>query len=323
MNREKLKRIAQESGVSVSTVQKMLSNTCSFELCKKREVMRLAQKYGYFSEKQPSGPGKTIGVAMPIVPSFFWSVAMEGMNTACEEYKGRVELKYSYYSEFSDETDVLYCLQTLAEREPDGCICVPAPFPKVSGVLASLPVPFGLFNRNEDIPAKLFYIGSDSWQEGIKAAELMHYLTGKSGQVAVLVSKSGNPRAVGFQSWYRERGVEPVVCVVDTSEKLAQAKIARFLQQQGRLAGIYVADGLTHVACQALKKLKSNAVVIGNECTKQDVPFVENKTVKAYFKQDIYMQGYLSVKLMADFLLYGLVPSEQENILSSTVFFNE
>ncbi len=323
MNREKLKQIAQESGVSVSTVQKMLSNTCSFELCKKREVMRLAQKYGYLSEKQPSGSAKTIGVAMPIVPSFFWKVAVEGMNAACEEYKGRVELKHSYYSEFSDETDVLYCLETLAERKPDGCICVPAPFPKVSGLLASLPVPFGLFNRNEDIPSKLFYIGSDSQQEGMKAAELMHYLTGKSRQVAVLVSKSGNPRAAGFCGWYRERGVEPSVCVADTSEKLAQAKITRFLQQQGRPEGIYVADGLTHVACRALKKLKYKAVVIGNECAKQDVPFVENKTIQAYFKQDIYTQGYLSVKYMADFLLSGLVPSEQETILSSTVFFNE
>ena len=121
----------------------------------------------------------------------------------------------------------------------------------------------------------------------------------------------------------RERGVEPSVCVADTSEKLAQAKITRFLQQQGRPEGIYVADGLTHVACRALKKLKYKAVVIGNECAKQDVPFVENKTIQAYFKQDIYTQGYLSVKYMADFLLSGLVPSEQETILSSTVFFNE
>ena len=316
-----IQRIAEESGLSISSVYKILNSSSSFSADKRGLVRRLAKQYGYFPREGGEGGGArrlTIGVLIPKYPAYFWEQAARGMRNAAQSMTG-VKLNFCYYPHAYNTDDAYHALTLLLNTKCDAYIIYPISSldwlefaPKLSAECRTV-----FFNDMMDgTPNDPFisYIGPDYYEEGITGAYLAsERITGMS-EIAVLASELNNRqfmlgrRIEGFKKAALEinPGLNIKELVFDVGNKMAAAELARRIKHEYRNKGldcIYVSGGFMYLACMAVEKLNrtedspcSETICIGQEHSPSDDKYLGKGRIYAYVAQDIYLQGYMAVK---------------------------
>ncbi len=346
-----IRRIAQESGLSVSSIYSILNGEVGFSDTRRRTVEELARTYG-LTVNRLSTPGAdiTLGVIVPKSPSYFWNEAMAGMKKAVTAYQERgIRVKAIFRSsslDFSEDMDERLA-EGVEDAPCDAYILYPLLPTRLWKVLSELPtdIPLVLFNnrpRREE--QKQFfetreacaYIGADNVAEGQQAAMViqpylkdMHHLTALAiGAEHRLVT--GLARIEGFTAAAREMQPDlsietlPFEVTSRTSASLLAGELEHRLLEH-RLDGIYVSEGFAYIAASAIRKIcrkhgvpELSIPCIGHEFSPSDKPYLLDGILRGYVRQDVYRQGQLAVETAVENLV-NQTPM-QDVYLRSSVF---
>ncbi len=326
-----VRRIAQQTGYSESSVYKILANPFGFSKATVETVRRAAEPYGLrvgepAERAQAERDALRIGVVLPARPLYFWREAVLGMERSkmrMEAERGMIiRLQYAYYSYPFDDGECERILSFADRERPDALILFPIDRDSCRAFLETdARMPVILFNEMQDYMTDAWfdahpqvgYIGPDGCEEGAEAARLICQCAPAVRRVAVVYSRhdsgarTSDERVRGVCTSLAERApAADILCVeLDPSENMAPATLARRLidcYEAGPVDCVYISSGVTHIAAAAVEKIERrrgeplSTFVIGHECSAADKRYLLEGRQRGYIKQDVYTQGAEAVR---------------------------
>ncbi len=323
-----IRQIASRTGLTVSSVYKILSGASGFSQSTRERVERMAQELQVRLPTLPASGVFTVGVLIPEHPTYFWSEAISGIRrtvqTLREERGIRVETVFRFVHFPISDSAVEAALEPFSGEGCNAYILYPADCPAFLRFFTAIPsgVPVVLFNDLPEDPDRLrtlrerpltVYVGADNYDEGILAAHVLGArLSGMRNVLALLSEDSlgttaAKRRIAGFTHAATE--IKPEIL-------------------SGGMDCIYVSTGVTHIASAAIAKVRRRnclppgtyPLCLGHECSPSDRLYLLDGTQCGYVKQDIYSQARAAVEHLAEAFLSGA--TMQDVYIRSSVLIN-
>lgn len=268
MSRPTIRDLAEASGVSVATVNRVLANTGSVSAAKRDKVRVAAEAIGFYglgaieARVAAARPRFRFGVLLLQPHRPFYQMVAEAMRAAAAATVGAdVEIRIEHLEDLSPQNTAE---RALALAQDCHAICVTtAVHPLVMQAIETIQakgVPVFALISQLSATGQVNYVGLDNWKVGRTAGWAISQICKASGKVGILM---GNPRyrnqemnETGFRSYFREHApdftlLEPLSTF--ESSAVAQEMTEKLLRDHPDLVGLYVAGGGISGALVAIK----------------------------------------------------------------------
>jgi LacI family transcriptional regulator len=280
MRRPTIPDLAEAAGVSVATVNRVLSGAANVRLATRQRVSDAAERIGFYGlgsiQARVAGARPKLRFGVLLLQRhrpFYQNVARALSEAATESTAADVELQFEFLEDLSPQNTAN---RALALAESCDAICLTAAVhPVVSDAMEHIqsretPV-FALISQLS-ATGQIPYIGLDNWKVGRTSAWAFANICKVPGKIGILL---GNPRyrnqemnETGFRSYFRELApdfmlLEPISTF--ESSAVAQEMTERLLADHPGLAGLYVSGGGISGALAALRSTgrAGHIVVVG------------------------------------------------------------
>lgn len=268
MRRPTIPDLAEAAGVSVATVNRVLSGAANVRLATRERVQQAAEEIGFYglgsiqARVSAARPKLRFGVLLlqPHRP-FYRNVARALEDAAATASGAEVDLRIEFLEDLSPQNVANRALALAAECQ---AICVTAAVhPVVTEALERIQAQgisvFALISQIS-VTGQMSYIGLDNWKVGRTSAWAFANICKTPGKIGILM---GNPRyrnqemnEAGFRSYFRESApdfilLEPVSTF--ESAAVAQEMTEKLLADHAVLAGLYISGGGISGALAALR----------------------------------------------------------------------
>ncbi len=268
MRRPTILDLAEASGVSVATVNRVLSGAANVRQATRERVQTAAEAISFYglgsvqARVAAARPHLRFGVLLlqPHRP-FYKNVARSLKQAAATATGADVELRIEFLEDLSPHNTAARAL-ALAQ-ECDAICLTAAVHPVVTEALEQIQamgIPVFALIAQVSVTGQMSYVGLDNWKVGRTSAWAFANLCKTPGKIGILM---GNPRfrnqemnETGFRSYFREVApdftlLEPV-CTFE-SAAVAQEMTERLLADHPDLAGLYISGGGISGALAALR----------------------------------------------------------------------
>lgn len=320
--RDTVRRIAEAAGVSPSTVHRALTNCGNVDPRTKARILEAAGAL----RNEPSVPDTLpLGVLMRARPRYFWGPAFTAIRRTAEALD--IPMATAICGDYENDTDFLYCLDTLQTRHAGVFLIVPGSLPacnesfrRLTDLAAHSPVIF--LCESHDIPGR-YYVGSDPEADGRDFATAVQPLMPQGARVLVIGCGECPIADTRCDAFLKTAAAhDPSLRVagridMSFSENIAAAPalLARRIDEQyhGAFDTVFVSQGVLPQVASALYKLRLHGKVrcFGCENPPANGPFIENGTIHAVLEQDIAGQAVRAAEVAAALRRGETVPHEQ------------
>lgn len=312
-----IKMIAELSGVSRGTVDRVLNNRPRVHPDKKERVLKVIRELNY----KPNLAARALvmnrkslklGIVLPNWTGHFKHEVTRGIENAREEMKvyGVELLVERCPSDLPGE--FVECIDRLLEKGIKGlAICAIdsiAVCEKVQEV-AAMAIPVVTFNS--DIPAsgRVCFVGQDLYRSGRIAASLMNKLVKPDDHILVAAGNlefSGHHQRVdGFMDCWKESGNTERGCsIIQTYNdySITFDKVTAALADE-KLTGIYMANENVSGCADAIKRYGKHPVrLIAHDLSAENIKLLKAMRIDFIISQNMYLQGYRPVELLTHLL---------------------
>ena len=282
-HRATIQDLAEQAGVSVSTIDRILNGRAKVRPATAAKVLAVAETLQFYAlpslreRLMVDRPKVRLGFLLQQSHRTFYRLIAEALRQAAEESSEAVDVVVEHMDDLSPEAVSAQILR-LGENV-HALAVVSAEHPRISHAIETLAargVPaYGLIS---DLTATcgVGYIGLDNWRVGRTAAWAIIGLCKTPGRIGILV---GNHRyrcqemnESGFRSYFREHGtgftfLEPLQTFEDKS--IARDVTDQLLRREPDLVGLYVSGGGIVGVLDALKASARgrSIVTVGHEIT--------------------------------------------------------
>lgn len=276
--------LAEAAGVSVATVNRVLSGAANVRLATRERVQRAAERIGFYglgsiqARVAAARPHLRFGVLLlQRHRPFYQNVARALQAAATDASDAEVELQIEFLEDLSPQNTAKH---VLALAEVCDAICLtsavhPVVTDAVERIQASGTPVFALISQLS-ATGQMHYVGLDNWKVGRTSAWAFAHICKVPGKIGILM---GNPRyrnqemnETGFRSYFREHAPDfTLLEPISTFEAAAVAEemTERLLAECPELVGLYVSGGGISGALAALRSSAhaGRIVVVGYDLT--------------------------------------------------------
>ena len=246
MSSTNLKRLAEELGLSISSVSKALRDSYEISAETKRRVREMAEKLNYqpnpFASSLRRKKSITIAVVIPEIANNFFALAMDGIQLVAQQ-KGYHVLTYLTHEDFKNEESTIRHLQG---GRVDGVLISLCRDTADVSHLASLHetgIPLVFFDR---VPESMECptVTTDDYESGFKATE--HLIQAGCKRIACLSLSNylsiTHKRMNGYEDALKKHNIkaDPKLVVQCTNDNAANLDmIKKLLKSKDRPDGIF------------------------------------------------------------------------------------
>lgn len=268
MSRPTIRDLATEAGLSIATVNRVLSGAGNVRAQTRTLVQDAAARIGFYglgaiqARVAAARPKLRLGAILlqPHRP-FYQNVAAALRKAAAAINEADIDLRIEFLEDIAPQTTADR-LRAMADDRHAICLTSavhPVVIDAVDKVQAEGVHVFALISQLS-ATGQTHYVGLDNWKVGRTAAWAFHNICKVPGKIGILL---GNPRyrnqemnEAGFRSYFREFTsgfslLEPFVTF--ESSAVAQEMTERLLADHPDLAGLYVSGGGISGALAALR----------------------------------------------------------------------
>ena len=282
MHRPTIRDLADASGLSVATVNRVLAGAGGVRQATMQRVMAAAQSIGFYgvgaiqSRVAAARAKYRFGFLLHQPSRAFYQNLAKAIRSAAEGMEAcEIEARIEFLEDLSPQNTASRMIALGAECDAIGVVA--AVHPLVTQAIAELqnlgkPV-FALISQLA-ATGQVHYIGLEHWKVGRTAAWAIEHICAGPGKLGILV---GNHRyrcqemnETGFRSYFREHApaftlLEPLSTFETTA--VAQEMTEKLLREHPDLAGLYVAGGGITGALAGLRSggRAGQVVVVGYE----------------------------------------------------------
>lgn len=308
-----IKEIAKCADVSVGTVDRVIHNRgrVSKETAKKiQEIIKsLNYKPNIFARSLSLLKEFHFGVMLPYVSedNHYWELTIKGIERArCELEMHKIGIKYYHYEGYSEKS-FEEIGQKVINDNLSGLLIGPIIYSSVNeDFVRKIPsnLPYVFFNSNIPNSKEISYIGQDSFQSGVLAAQLMNKVVSGPGTIAILTMLHDDyhikSRVQGFQSYFDTNNKLKIKIygAHRTEDKSTLDKVIdKVFSENTDLQGIFVATATSfRVAEHILKFEKTRKIkVIGYDLTDENIKYLAMDYIDFLIGQRPEIQGYQGI----------------------------
>lgn len=318
--RATLRQIADISGVSRSTVDKVINNRIGVSDEVRERVKSIADELGY----QPNIIGKALAyqnkpfvIAVVMPKNNFTKEAKVGVDKAYEELKDFGIKIECYTTKDYDVAEQISVINYLIDRKVSGLIVRPVDVINIKLAIDKAVennIPVVTFNSDVAGSRRMCFVGQDLVKAGRVAGNIMAKLLNGCGKVAVITGSYDlmalSQRLEGFKSVIEnEYPLIEIVDIIETKEQrvLIFQKTLSLLKNVKDLKGIYVTGGRLGEVGKAVKLMKKSGEIkiVCFDFYPEIVKLVKQGVIDFAIGQDPVAQGYKPVKVLFEYLFNG------------------
>jgi len=334
-----IKKIAELSGVSRGTVDRVLNNRGNVHPETAERVRKVAQQLGYL----PNLAGKALavrkksplfGVILPSEGNAFFDDVIAGIRNAEAELRDfgvRVEIRTM---RGFDPTRQLKLIEEFEDRI-SMLLLVPINDVRIAEKIGSLKekgIPTIALNTDIENSSRLCYVGSDYKKSGEIACGIMALLTGGRANFGIATGSfrmlGHSQRIAGFHSVMKARypGLK-MLDIIETNDDDIQAyeETCRMLRNHPDMDAIFIVAGGVYGVCRAVIRsgYEERMTIVSFDDIPTTVEMVERGIIKATICQQPVAQGYLAVRKAFDYYISGAEPETDRFILGNEIKIRE
>ncbi len=334
-----MKEIAELSGVSRGTVDRVLNHRGAVNEETQKKVLEIAKLLNY----QPNPAGKAlaaqkkkykIGVLLFGVEHPFFDEVMQGLREKAEELSiyGCTLLEKRIPFSLKAQLDAI---DELCGEDIQGLLLSPYNAPEIKEKIDALwerNIPCITINTDLPHSKRLAYVGSDFHKCGRTAAKLLSLFTGARAQVGIVTGSHDilchEERIAGFKEWITQNA--PDMTIVSTVENedddiKSYDTVRGLLERNPDLTALYFTASGVSGGCRALlaANLNKKIPVLAFDALPSHCKLLKEGTVTAILTQQPQMQGATSLALLFDYLLFHQLPKEEYNYMELSIKISE
>jgi len=329
-----IKKIAELCGVSRGTVDRVLNERGKVKPETETAVRKMAAELGY----QPNPAGKAlaarkhrpvVGVLLASDGNPFFDDVIMGIKRS-EEIYSIYGLKVLWRSMKGYSVDRQCALLDEIKGQINALIINPINDERVAVRLNAL-VEAGVFvvTINNDIESsrRHAYVGSDYFNGGETACALLELLTGGKADIGIILGSSHvlghQQRLEGFrQRMLRVPGFRLLGVVENEDDDICSyERMRELLAAFPTINAVFLAAGGVYGACRALLSMPAGAPVtaVAFDSVPSTVDMMKQGVLQAILYQHPYRQGRKAMDIVFDYLVNGIAPKREKNIMKNEI----
>jgi len=307
-----IKNVAEKSGVSIGTVDRVIHNrghvSKETETRVRQAIEELDYKPNFFARQLKLSKIFRFGILMPRLSqdSNYWKMPARGIKKAGDELnKQRTEIEYFYYDRYSHMSFALACEQVL-KAGLDGLLIAPVLSNIAEEFIDKIPddLPYVFFDSYVPNSNCLSSIVQDSFLSGWISAKLMRILIKEEGSVAAIrvlpEDYHVDERIKGFQSFFSENSdIRLIVhnAIREKEKSDFHGLTKKIVAENKDLKGIFVSNALTYLVAEFLESNtpRSKIHIVGYDLIKENVNYLKKGYIDFLISQKPERQGYLGI----------------------------
>ncbi len=317
----RIKDIARLAGVSIGTVDRALHNRGRVATDTKRRVEEIARQINYkpnlIARSLVRKSRTTVAILVPDpVQDEYWQQAYEGIVNVMSRFEQHGLFFDTFFYDLDKKESFAGSARKLISSKPDGVIMAPNFLNEgrwLYGKCQELSLPVIMFDTIIPETNPLSFIGTDSYQSGRVAAELLSMTAKKGGKFAILHFDEellNSPHMLekerGFLSFIKsECPKRDCIVAVLNNKKRRYREQLRKMFAANRISGIFVSTSKayrvgSYLSCMKMKK----TVLVGYDLTSRNETLLADGTIRFLINQNPRRQAEVSLNTFSDYLVY-------------------
>lgn len=319
-----VKEIARLAGVSIGTVDRVIHNRAGVSQATKDKVNRIIGKLNYqpniLASRLASRKKYLIAILIPqaLAEVDFWNSPLLGINRAAEEFKNYgIQLKFFFF-DLSGENTFVRQSKAVLKLRADGIILAPVFPASAAEFLQSCSEekkPVILIDSTIEAADAVSYIGPDMFFSGYQVAHLMAFGNRNLRKVLLVEIDKGDHDSLtgrGFRQYFQENGQPPGIIRLAISSAgfgpVARSLSAVF-KKHPDIEAIFVSNSRVSLVARFIEREKrSGIMLIGYDILKENLKYLENRTIDFLICHKPEEQGYRGVTSMVQKLVFSKNP---------------
>jgi LacI family transcriptional regulator len=321
----RIKDIAEKAQVSTGTVDRVIHNRGRVAKEVRQKVLQIIEELDYkpnlIARTLKSNRSYQLAALIPDpATDAYWQGPLSGIEKAEAELgQYGVVVERFIFDPYSVDS-FRQKAGEVSRRQPDGILLAPIFHREVLPFFTAWQqqhIPYVLFNTQIPQAAPLSYIGQDSYQSGLLAANLLHYSI--PGPATVLVAHIGEeiPNAAhlvekekGFRYYFKKHTLDHryqvLQQVFDNAKTDSFARQLRALKAtHPDLQGIFVTNSKAHELAFHLDNRQFQDIrLVGYDLLPQNLHYLQTGTIRYLINQNPIGQGYWGIHQLSDHLVF-------------------
>lgn len=309
----RIKDIAEKSGVSVGTVDRILHNRPNVSKAAREKVEKVLKEINYqpnmYASALAYNKSYTFFLIMPKHESeAYWQEIEEGAMKACDARRDfHIDVKVTYYKRFDRET-FSETFQHVLDSEPNGVIVVPGELELTQHFTDQLHqrnIPFILLDSYMPDLRPLSFFGQDSFSSGYFAAKMLMLVASREKEIMLMkqtkdgkvASKQQDNREVGFRHYMRDH--YPSIDIVELDLPLDEDKseydsiLETFFVEHPHLHHCITMCSKAHIVGDfILRTNRRDVQIMGYDMVGKNANCLRQGSISFLIAQHAFMQGY-------------------------------
>lgn len=324
------KLIAEQLGLSMSTVDRALNSRGSVKPETQRRVIEAAEQLNYLvnrSARLLSRGDFNIAIGLPEYPEHFWGQVERGVLRAHAELRD-YGLHVEIFRMSEDVQSNLNNIQMLMESNPVHAVGFVANDDAYTNFIDSA-TDHGVTvcTVNVDLPMskRLFYVGCSYYNAGRMAGELITKLVRREGRVALVTDSwttfQAQQKIMGFREVVSDHPRVRLVGPVKIDRDRLELSLEHLRTEVATVDAVYVSNAeLNRVADLGLDP---SIIVIGHDMDLVTKDNLDKGLITATICQEPEKQGYLSLKKLFSYVAFEEGTEDKENITKLEIVMRE
>lgn len=325
-----IRQVAQEAGVSIGTVDRILHNRGRVSPETSSKVMEIIERLGYKPNIHASllSIKKVVKVAV-IIPYFqsgeFWSLIYDGIRQAETELVSyNPEISVLYYNQFDGDSFRKACSQCLSIK-PDGVILSPIHRDLSAQFVDRIKVPVVFLDTCVEDCNYFAYYGIDLGESAKILADLL-FTQNRNYEPVVnfnIQSESGFyseaflRRDKGLEGFLKERNIdcEILKCMISSSDFLKNVSIFdKFFEQHPEVHHAITMTSRAHLISDWMEiRGVKDLTIYGYDATVANVRSLKKGSIRFLIAQRTDVQARRATRELVEYLTLGTRPLKRDN----------
>jgi LacI family transcriptional regulator len=324
-----IKQIAGLAGVSRGTVDRVLHNRAGVEPSVRVCVQKILADVDYKPNSVALALKRleksiTLGFIITDLRNPFWHGIVRGFRNAEKEFKSHgVKLRQLNMKAISPKEQIRCMDELLGSGEKiSGMLIAGINSTKITDYVNNISdsIPVITFNTDINGSRRLCFVGQNHLEAGHVAGRLMSLLLKQGGKIATFAGTSQTlahvERFVGFRESLRKLSPNSIVLEPIYHKETDEAGYRAALRalRIPDIAALYVTGEGSIGVAKALKESgqRPHVKMICYDMVDGIIKAVKDEIVDYTIGQKEYVQGYLPVKLMYEYLTFGTPPPSEK-----------
>lgn len=333
MKKVTAKKIAEELGISTATVDRVLNNRKGVSRKTVIRVQKKAEELGYRRNRaakyMSTQKNHRIAFVLPVFPNYFWDELAKEIRKAASLYEEfGIFIEIQRVHTFPDNEQVQHMHHLIEQGNLDAIVIAPhdaKPFEDVINKADDLNIP--VFTVNTDVPnsKRVAYVGSDYFDAGYIAAELVTLFKENIKKVSVLRDSEDTyqmqNKQRGFLRYFQENELNMEINTItfNNSAYITQSRIEKMMKKYANELedsdAVYVASGILGEIEKYWNNNSKKQVVIGHDLNEKIYNAMNHGIVTATICQDPMAQATITLQKVTDYLLENKIEETTNHIV--------